>query len=308
MTDVDGRLSGVRVRAPAKVNLTLRVLERRPDGYHELETVFQAIDLCDEVEVRVVGGEGVALRVIGAEIGRHEDNLVMRAAQAFRAEGGGTPGLELTLTKRIPAGAGLGGGSSDAGATLRALARLFPGTVTPARLHDLAATLGSDVPFFTQNEGRVLGRGKGERMRPLAPLPTGWLVVGLPPVHVATPAAYGQLAAARTEDGGRVPAPLFPPPAPLPADWEGVAALAVNDFEGVVEGMHPPVGRTLAALRTPGALFTLLSGSGAAAFALHRDRESAEQARASARATCPESRFVIARTLARLPEAEPLRP
>ncbi len=147
--------AAVRILAPAKVNLWLRVLRRRPDGFHELDTLFQAVDLCDEVEVSRRPGNGVRLTVEGAELGPARENLAHRAALAFLDAAGRSAGsdrVEIRLRKRIPAGAGLGGGSSDAAAVLRCVSALWGDPLSPAVLAELGASLGSDVAFF-------LGRG-----------------------------------------------------------------------------------------------------------------------------------------------------
>lgn len=300
--------SRLRVRAPAKVNLTLRILERLPSGFHTLETLFQAIDLCDTLEVEVRREPGVTLEVVGADVGPADDNLVVRAARAWLAETGVEWGLAVRLTKVIPAGAGLGGGSSDAGAMLRALDHWMPEAVAPERRLAIGAELGSDVPFFTGKGGLVLGRGRGERMTPLPPLPTAWLVVGMPPVHVATGPAYGRLAHGRAESGRAVPPPLFDGEGGVPRSWPEVASVALNDFEPVVAGAHPAIAAALAAIRAQHPAFALLSGSGAAVFGLFTDAAAAERAVGEARSACPESRFELARTLDRLPAVEPAGP
>lgn len=300
--------SRLRVRAPAKVNLTLRILERLPSGFHALETLFQAIDLCDSLEVEVRRESGVALEVVGADVGPADDNLVVRAARAWLAETGVEWGLAVRLTKAIPAGAGLGGGSSDAGAMLRVLDHWMPGAVAEERRLAIGAELGSDVPFFTGKGGLVLGRGRGERMTPLPPLPPAWLVVGMPRVHVATGPAYGRLARGRADSGGAVPPPLFDGESDVPRSWPEVASVALNDFEPVVAGAHPPIAAALAAIRAQHPAFALLSGSGAAVFGLFTDAAAAERAVGEARAACPESRFELARTLDRLPAVEPAGP
>lgn len=255
-----------RVAAPAKVNLLLRVLERRGDGFHDLETLFQAVDLCDEVEV-TTGGKGVRLQVEGPDLGPLPENLAYRAAGGFLSWAGlAGEGVAVRLRKRIPAGAGLGGGSSDAAAVLRCLDALWPGIAPTTLLAELALSLGSDVPFFLGPAGLALGRGRGERLTPLPPLPTGHLVLVLPPVHVATGGAYGSLAALREEGA-------LPRRASLPEgdwSWEDVATLAENDFEEVVPVRHPEVAASLGALRDTGARPVLLSGSGAACFGVFR--------------------------------------
>ncbi len=290
----------VRLLAPAKVNLTLRILGRMPSGFHELESLFQAVDLCDELVVRRTEGSGTTLEVAGADVGPVDDNLVVRAALAFREAGGIDTGLALRLDKRIPAGAGLGGGSSDAGATLRALDHMFPKAVSGATLRALAADLGSDVPFFIGPAGLELGRGRGEILRALDPLPAAHLVLGLPPVHVPTGPTFGALARARRERGGRLPEPLFDAH-PIPSTWSAVAALAVNDFEDSVAATYPEVASTLTALRSTDPLMTLLSGSGGTVFAVYTDAAAAEAARREAAGGWPSIRFERVATLATLP-------
>lgn len=300
MTEGHATAGTLELRAPAKVNLTLRILGRLPSGFHELETLFQAIDLCDDLRVWRTGDSEVSLHVVGADVGPTEDNLVYRAVQAFRRRSGVREGVGLELTKRIPAGGGLGGGSSDAGATLRALDALFPGRVSRDGLHDLAAGLGSDVPFFIGPEGLKVGRGRGELLRAIAPLPTAHLVLGLPPVHVATGPAFGALARTRAERRGPLPRPLFEE-RPLPTTWAEVAAVAVNDFEEPVSAAHPEVALALAALRATDPLFALLSGSGGTVFGVYPDAGAAEVARGEAARRCPSARFECVATLSTLP-------
>lgn len=288
-----------RVAAPAKVNLLLRVLGRRPDGFHDLETLFQAVDLSDEVEV-TTGGEGVRLRVEGPDLGPVRENLAYRAALGFLERTGlAGEGVEIQLRKRIPAGAGLGGGSSDAAAVLRCLDALWPGMVAPAARAELALDLGSDVPFFLGPAGLALGRGRGERLTPISPLPTGHLVIVLPPVHVATAWAYGALAGFRRERPFSRRVPL----GEGPWRWDDVAGHAGNDFEEVVSGAHPRVAASLTALRDAGARPALLSGSGAACFGVFTGAEEAGYAasRIGSRLGWPA---VAARTLPELPDVE----
>ncbi|MBT8337278.1 MAG: 4-(cytidine 5'-diphospho)-2-C-methyl-D-erythritol kinase [Gemmatimonadetes bacterium] len=302
------RRVGARIHTPAKINLTLRILARRPSGFHELETVFQAIGLWDTLEVELRDEPRIELAVRGADVGPARDNLVTRAASAFLEAANLRSGFAIVLDKGIPAGAGLGGGSSDAGATLRLLDALHPGRVGPGELHDIAAGLGSDVPFFAAGLGRALGFGRGERLRPLGPLPPAWLVLGLPAVHVATGPAYGSLAKSREAFGGAVPPSLFGNGAAAPTDWAATAAMAVNDFETVVPARYPAVGRALEALRETGAEIALLSGSGAAVFAVFADRGAAESALEAVSPQCPDTRFVVVPTLGRVPGLNEPRP
>jgi 4-diphosphocytidyl-2-C-methyl-D-erythritol kinase len=315
----------VRIEAPAKINLLLRVLHRRLDGYRELETVFQAISLGDTVEValdRAAASAGVTLEVHGADVGPTAENLAYRAAVAFR-DATHLPGaIHIDLVKRIPAGAGLGGGSSDAAAVLRCLARILEATasdgesgargavaaaddgsgrVDATTLHRIGAGLGSDVPFFLCGSPLALARGRGEELTPLPPLPEAALVLALPPVHVSTAGAYRALSDHRDEGasgaGGTGLRPRPDAALRIPG-WSTLESLAENDFEAVVVRAHPEIARSLEALRAEGARVALLSGSGGASFGLFPSPEEAEAAaaRLEARLGWP---FLAVRTLER---------
>lgn len=300
-----GSRSAIRVEAPAKVNLLLRILRRTPAGWHELETLFQAVDLADRLTLEVVETDGFSLVVRGADVGPPEENLVTRAVEHFRRAAGVGGGLKAVLEKRIPAGAGLGGGSSDAGAALRALNVLYGEPLGSSELATLGSELGADVAFFAGSAGLALGEGRGDRLRPLPPLPPRYLVLGLPPVHVATGPAYGALATAR-ERGLPVAPPILHGRAP--ADWAEVAALAVNDFEAVVPQAHPPVAEALAALRAEGTSPALLSGSGAAVFGGVPPGRAPEDVAAALARRAPLVRWTPVRTLERLPEPQRVEP
>jgi 4-diphosphocytidyl-2-C-methyl-D-erythritol kinase len=282
-----------RVSAPAKVNLRLSVLGRRADGYHDIDTLFQAIDLADDLVVRL-GGEGIRLRVSGADVGPEEENLAYRAAARFAQDFGLRDGIDIELTKRIPAGAGLGGGSADAAGTLLALAALTGVPRSERRLLDAAASIGSDVAFFLGESALARGRGRGERLEPLPALPVADLVVVSPPVHVSTAEAYAALTASRAG------APLGSVDFETPRTWNDVAVQATNDFQSLIAARHPEVARALESLGSAGAKFTLMCGSGSSVFGVFADRAAAETAAAKldwpSRAT---------RTLTRLPEPTP---
>lgn len=266
-----------RIAAPAKINLWLRVLGRRGDGYHAVRTLFQAIDLADEVTV-TRGGSGVAVRVSGADVGPERENLAYRAAAAFLEAAGDEVGARVELIKRIPAGAGLGGGSSDAAAVLRCLAALSPAPPDPVELARLGAVLGSDVPFFLCGSPLALAEGRGEVLTPLPPLPVRHLVVSLPRVHVATADAYRALERGPLTRDARSPSNAGDARPEAPADWRDVPERLANDFESVVVARHPEIARSIEALRRAGASGALLSGSGAASFGLFDGRAQAEQA------------------------------
>ena len=249
----------ITILAPAKVNLFLRVLERRPDGFHELETLFQAVALHDVVHVQVASDDEIHLVVEGADVGPPEDNLAYRAALAYMKRARVAAGLMIRLEKNIPAGAGLGGGSSDAAAVLKALNAAFGSPLADADLISIGATLGSDVPFFLGAGPTAVGRGRGEQLEAVPALPEAHLVLALPPVHVATGQAYQALSQRGLDSGGRR---LGDPP----ASWAWVTTLAHNDFQAVVAEQHPEVATALAALEDVGGDPVLLSGSGAACF------------------------------------------
>ena len=265
--------SAVEVEAPAKVNLFLRVYDQRPDRYHELETLFQAVDLADRVRVEL-GGDSVEIEVHGADLGPARENLAYGAAARLLAETGIAGGAHIVLEKRVPVGAGLGGGSSDAAAVLRGLARLASIPEDDARLRRVGAELGSDVPFFLGRSTLSAGRGRGEVLEAFAPLPVADLVLVSPPVHVSTGWAYGALDEARRGRG----APGGPSLRGRPATWQDVVAEAHNDFQDVVAEAHPEVARALAALGAAGAEIALMSGSGSTCFGLFPERSAAERA------------------------------
>jgi 4-diphosphocytidyl-2-C-methyl-D-erythritol kinase len=274
VSEATGPLTSRRatILAPAKVNLALQVLGRRPDGYHDIDTLFQAVDLCDEVEVEV-GGDRVVVEVEGVDLGPQEKNLAYRAAQRFLRQAAVDSGARITLTKRIPLGAGLGGGSSDAAAVLRCLASLIEG-VDAYSLHVIAGELGSDVPFFLGESPLARGRGRGEVLEPLPALPAADLVLVSPPVHVSTAEAYAELSATRAEG---VQVARLPPSLAL-RRWPDLERVARNDFEPVIGAVYQEVPQALAALQAAGASVALMTGSGSTCFGLFADAPTARAA------------------------------
>ena len=257
----------VRALAPAKINLWLRVFGRDSHGFHALESLFQLVSLADEIWVER-GAPGV--RLVGAPeaLGPTDQNLTVRAARWFLAAGGIEGGITVTMTKRIPWNAGLGGGSSDAAATLRALNLLCGDPLPAADLLELGSGLGSDVPFFLSGAPLALGWGHGERLLPLAPLPARPMLVVPPPAPVRTADAYAWLDKDRgTEHTGEWAAVI--PPSAF-ATWDDVRKLAHNDFEPAVAGRLPEIGHWLDRLRATSAFLVLLAGSGGAMVALYQ--------------------------------------
>jgi 4-diphosphocytidyl-2-C-methyl-D-erythritol kinase len=283
----------IDVLAPAKINLHLRILAREDSGYHSIETIFARIALADRLHLRE-SGPGIQLFVEGQDLGPVADNLVHRAATAFYQASRLTPALAIRLEKHIPAGAGLGGGSSDAAATLAALNLRHGRPLDPVALHRLALAIGSDVPFFLTGAGLVLAWGRGERCLRLPDPPDRNILLAVPSLSIGTAGAYELLAAHRAQRPQ-------PPPAPLPdpdrlADWDVLAGIAANDFEDVLFALYPPLARLRDALADAGARPARLTGSGAAVFGIFAAGLDIAGAAARVRAAVPGTRVVATRT------------
>lgn len=285
-----------RARAPAKVNPILRVHEREPSGYHEIETLFCALELADELTIDVAEGRGVRLDVQGAELGTIEENLAVRAARMFLQLAGAERDLAIRLRKRIPAGGGLGGGSSDAAAVLNVLDRVMPGAVGHLALRRAARDLGSDVPFFLGGRPLAWGAGRGERLREAPVLPSMPVLLVIPHFPVATGQAYAWLDASR---GGAVSTRSSEPALADFASWEEVAAAAINDFEPAVFDRHPELREIRDLLAGAGAMLSLLSGSGSTVFGIFADDDRANAAASTLRTRVPDVRLELTRTASR---------
>lgn len=251
-----------RLAAEAKVNLGLRITARDDAGYHQLETVFARIALADTVELTLTAS-GRTLECEGPSPGPAASNLALRAAEAFLAATRWSTGVHIALTKRIPMGGGLGGGSADAGAVLRLLNALAPEPLSPEALATVAFGLGADVPFLTTTLPLALAWGRGERLLALPPLPPRALLLGLPPFGVETRAAFGWAAEARRGRAPTAPASLRLEDL---ATWEGLRDWSTNDLEAPVLARHPAVGELLDRLRGAGASIARMSGSGSTVF------------------------------------------
>lgn len=262
----------VAVRAYAKINLDLRVLGMRPDGFHELRTVFQSISLHDTVACIPRDGP-FAIECARAGVPLDRSNLIWRAAESlWRAlrRDGPIDGVLVRLEKRIPLQAGLGGGSADAAATLVGLARAWGVQLRPAQLTDVAATLGADVPFFLAG-GTALGLGRGDEVYPLADLPRHWIVLLVPGFGVSTSEAYGWYDAERDLARGA----FAREPQHVPGPWPSRSAQMINDLEVPIARHHPEIDQMKAALRRAGAAAAAMSGSGSAVFGLFQKRRDA---------------------------------
>jgi 4-diphosphocytidyl-2-C-methyl-D-erythritol kinase len=261
----------IRIRAHAKINLDLRVLGTRADGFHELRTVFQAIALHDTLTVVSRPGK-FAIDCATPGVPLDQSNLIWKAAHALwcAARQPGEPrDITVRLEKRIPSQAGLGGGSADGAAALIALARAWRLNVRPSQLTDVAVTLGADVPFFLSG-GTALGLGRGEEIYPLADLPRHWIVLLIPGFGVSTADAYDWYDSDRESDRGVVREPQH-----VPGPWPSRAAQMINDLEPPIARRHPEIDHMKGALRRAGALAAAMSGSGSAVFGLFQRRSDA---------------------------------
>jgi 4-diphosphocytidyl-2-C-methyl-D-erythritol kinase len=262
------------IRAHAKINLDLRVLGARPDGYHELRTVFQSLALHDTITCTLRPGP-FAIECDAAGVPLDRTNLVWRAAEAlWRAlrRAGPLRDVMVHVQKQIPVEGGLGGGSADAAATLLALARAWKVPVRPAQLTDVAAMLGADVPFFLSG-GTALGLGRGDEIYPLADLPRHWVVLLLPGFGVSTRDAFAWYAEERALGRSAPREAQY-----VPGPWPSRAAQMINDLEAPIARRHPEIDQMKSALRRAGALAAAMSGSGSTVFGLFQRRPDAVRA------------------------------
>jgi 4-diphosphocytidyl-2-C-methyl-D-erythritol kinase len=258
-----------------KVNLFLRVLSREEAGYHGIETLLCLISLADTVRAERRDQRGVTIEVSGAELGPPEQNLTVRAAAMVLEAVGNRFGIHLTLTKRIPVRAGLGGGSSDAAAALHAANRLAGDAIPRHELLQLAARLGSDVPFFCAGSPLALTWNRGERMLRLPPLPPAPALLLTPRVPVSTADAYGWVDAAKQSAGRRGAVALD---LDSLSRWGDIARMAGNDFESPVFGRHGEIRSAFEALVGTRPLLCRMSGSGSTLFALYRSARDRDDA------------------------------
>jgi 4-diphosphocytidyl-2-C-methyl-D-erythritol kinase len=273
----------------AKINWMLRVRGRRPDGYHEIETVFQTVALHDSLYFSRRGDEFISLTCDRVGIPIDRSNLIVRAAMLLKERLGIAWGADIHLEKRIPAPGGLGGGSADAASALLGLCRLWNLGVEREVLAEMGRELGADVPFFFTG-GTALGTGTGEKIRPLPDARSSFLVIVTPDVAIATAAAYQSLNAAPltknfTESTLTV--------SPLREEFGHFPHSGMrNDFESVVATSYPPVARAKELLLENGADLAMVCGSGASVYGLFSDRPAQERAAAQLRAGSDGSVFV----------------
>ena len=287
------RASPVSVRAPAKLNLSLAVLARRADGFHEIESLMVPVSLHDTLRAQASDVPGIRLRVrfggrlatpagssLARDVPTDASNLVVRAAQSLAVEMGlasspespCSPGLDIDLVKRIPSGSGLGGGSSDAAAVLMAAARVWGLDVSPDRLAAVGAEIGSDVPVFFAGGAAIAG-GRGERIEPVAGVPALHAVIARPTAGLSTAAVYSRC----TPDPTRRGTAQRLADALVAGRFRVAIPLMHNTLEEPARGMCAEVARLLDHFSRAGAVHPMLTGSGSACFALMRTATEARR-------------------------------
>ena len=270
--------SSITVHAPAKINLILRILDRRSDGYHNLWSVMQTVALEDELEIRAASPGGVRLTCDTVHLPVDSSNLVHRAASAVLDQASLSVGLDVELRKRIPMGAGLGGGSSDAAATILGLNQLLKLGWSREQMQSVAEQLGSDVPFFLFAPAAVVS-GRGAAVKPVWMDESRWVVLVKPGFGVETKWAYQELATTRT-DARPLSSAHMAIDRHSRLTWTQLATAAENDFEAPVFARYPVLREIKEALRLQGADLALLSGSGSTMFGIFRTESAARRAHA----------------------------
>ncbi len=268
-------MNSLTVPAYAKLNLTLDILGKRPDGYHELRMVMQTVSLCDDVTVTLCEGDGIACRVTGAELPCDEHNLAVKAARAFCEALDYHGGIDIALTKRIPSEAGMAGGSADAAAVLRALRALTAPALSDGELERIGARVGSDVPFCVRG-GTQLAEGRGEQLTILRPAPKLYAAICKPDFPISTPALFQCSDSVELTERPDTAAMLA---AIDHGDAAAVCANVKNVFEQVLDGaQRKRIEEIKRALLSHGAECAAMTGSGSAVFGLFREEAACEAA------------------------------
>lgn len=268
----------IQIKAFAKINLSLDVLSRRPNGYHDVRMVMQTIGLFDLLTFHRSEASGITLLCGHNELPCDQSNLIYRAAKLFYKYTGITPGIRIELEKNIPVAAGMAGGSSDAAATLKALNTLYDTELALPQLQELGVQLGADVPYCLLS-GTALAEGIGEILTPLAPAPDCHCLIVKPPVSVATGYVYEHLNLTTVQHPD-IDAQLK---AIADSDFAGLCSHLGNVLESVTTALHPEIISIKTKLLSLGADGALMSGSGPTVFGLFSDRDTAERAYTSFR-------------------------
>ena len=254
----------MKCRSLAKINLGIEVLRKREDGYHEIRTLFQSIDFGDVLEFRPLAGRDIRLSGTDPSIPWDDTNLVYRAARLLQQDFPEAGGVEILVTKNVPAGKGLGGGSSNAAMTIFALDRLWELGLPPSRLQDYGRRLGADVPYFLEG-GLCLGEGRGDSITPLPDLPVHYCVLALPSFPILTSDIYGRMRLTSPAEDSKMNRFLA----------RREFGLLENNLEETVFSLYPRLKTLKSSFLQAGAVLSLVSGTGSAVFGLFEDREKA---------------------------------
>jgi 4-diphosphocytidyl-2-C-methyl-D-erythritol kinase len=258
----------MKVCSFAKINLHLAITGKRTDGYHDIETIFQEIDFCDRLEFSPASELSISSN--NSRMPRNEENLIIKAAKLLSKD----KGCHIHVEKHIPMGAGLGGGSSNAAATLLALNELWQTGLSTEQLHGLAAQLGSDIPFFITG-GTAWARGRGEIIVPLAPDPDYCGVLFMPDIHISTAWAYQNSKFFLTKRDKNLTFSIVSEMLHRPSEWKD---LFFNDLEPIALKKHPLLNKIIETMYESGAFYAHMTGSGSTIFGLFFNQERARQA------------------------------
>ena len=269
---INGDSSLYKTRAPAKLNIRLKVTGRRPDGYHELVSIMVPIDIFDLLNLAVTRHGRIKLQCDGFQVPTDKNNLVYRAAQSFFSQAGIQKGISIKLTKNIPVAAGMGGGSSDAAATLLSLNEMFSGPLHLRELHDLAINLGADVPFFLHCRPSLV-RGIGEILIPVGKWPKLWYVVVTPPLQVSTSWVYRNLRLELTSGEYEYINEV------LKNNFFDISQILENDLEKVTSESFPIIEKIKLHLLDFGAKGAIMTGSGPSVFGVFTSLNQARSAK-----------------------------
>jgi len=281
-------LQRLTLLSPAKINLRLEILSKREDGYHEIETIFHKISIFDEISLETTSGKEILLRVNDPSIPSDNTNLAYKAADLLFKYLKINPGIKIDLKKKIPSGAGLGGGSSNAAITLMGLDRLLNLNLSKQELTDIAIKLGADVPFFLTDSSTSYATGIGEKIKSIETNSKLWFLVIFPGFTVSTAWAYNSinkynLLTKSTKNNIIVNYSM---------DINTVKSLLYNDFESIVNKEYPETAKIKEQLLIAGAQGAMLSGSGSSVFGIYPDEESAKKASSSIKPLIKQKLFI----------------
>ncbi len=282
----------ISLLSPAKINLRLEIISKREDGYHEIETIFHKINIFDEISLETTSDHKIALTVDDPSIPADKTNLVYKAASLLFKSIGINPGIKIDLRKKIPSGAGLGGGSSNAAITLIGLNRLLNLKLANKKLKEIAFQLGADVPFFLTDSTTASASGIGEKIKNIETNDKMWFLVIFPGFTVSTAWAYKSFSKYNLLTKSTKNNIINN----YKTDINTVKSLLYNDFESVVNNRYPEVTVIKEQLIKTGAQGTLLSGSGSSVFGIYPDKKSALKASSSIKPRS-EQKIFIAKSL-----------